>query len=93
MRRFGTIWGAAVPLAIFKSKVNTLADDRLADVEAVKELLRNGAAYELTAGDSLSYKLKQLRGDKDLTRTVSGIYVDGLKLSWQIGLGSASWAS
>lgn len=89
MRGFGTIWGAAVPLAIFNSRVNTLVDDRLAGADAIKKLLRNGGAYTLAAGGSLRSKLGKLGGQADLMRTVRGIYVDGLKLSWQVGLGFA----
>ncbi|KAF5014147.1 hypothetical protein F66182_14972, partial [Fusarium sp. NRRL 66182] len=78
MRGFGTIWGVAVPLAIFNTKVNSLAAARLADNSGARTELTNGGAYTLAAGGFLYPKLG-LDDDADLEATVKSIYVDSLK--------------
>lgn len=88
MRGFGTIWGAAIPLAIFNSKTNTLAAARLADNENARRLLSNGGAYTLAAGGSL-YSTLGLDGNPSLEATVKSIYADSLRLCWQVGLAFA----
>ncbi|KAJ2993409.1 hypothetical protein NUW58_g1852 [Xylaria curta] len=88
MRGFGTIWGAAIPLAIFNSKADELVAARLQDNEAVRALLSHGGAYTLAAGGSL-YSTLNLDGDPALATVVKGIYVDSLKLSWQVALAFA----
>jgi hypothetical protein len=50
--------------------------------------LSNGGAYALAAGGFL-YPELGLDGDTDLEATVKSIYVDSLKLCWQVGLGFA----
>ncbi|KAI0197939.1 putative multidrug resistance protein fnx1 [Astrocystis sublimbata] len=86
MRGFGTVWGAAVPLAIFNSRAQQLAAERLPDNEAVYSALSKGGAYTLAAGGSL-YSALRLDEDPELTRVVRSIYVDSLQLSWQVALG------
>ena len=85
MRGFGTIWGAAIPLAIFNSKANFLVAARLQDNETASALLANGGAYTLAAGGSVCSTLG-LDDNPSLEATVKGIYVDSLKLCWQVGL-------
>ncbi|KAI0832166.1 putative multidrug resistance protein fnx1 [Hypoxylon sp. FL0890] len=88
MRGFGTIWGAAVPLAVFNSKAAELASARLSNNEGVRAALSNGGAYSLAAGGSLNSALN-LDSDPALAAVVKGIYVDSLKLSWQVALAFA----
>ncbi|KAK8108973.1 hypothetical protein PG984_014774 [Apiospora sp. TS-2023a] len=88
MRGFGTIWGAAIPLAVFNSKANSLVDARLANHDRARALLANGGAYTLAAGGSL-YSTLGLDEDVDLAGTVKSIYVDSLRLCWQVGLACA----
>lgn len=88
MRGFGTIWGAAVPLAIFNSKADELVSIRLSDNEAVRAALANGGAYTLAAGGLIEETL-HLDGNPALAAVVKGIYVDSLKLSWQVALAFA----
>jgi MFS family permease len=88
MRGFGTIWGVAIPLAIFNSKVDSLAAARLQGNSDARAMLSNGGAYTLAAGGFL-YPELGLDGDPDLAATVKSIYVDSLKLCWQVGLGFA----
>lgn len=88
MRGFGTIWGVAIPLAIFNSKVGSLATTRLQGNDEAIAMLINGGAYTLSASGFL-YPELGLDGDADLEATVKSIYVDSLKLCWQVGLGFA----
>ncbi|KAI1310357.1 putative multidrug resistance protein fnx1 [Xylaria venustula] len=88
MRGFGTIWGAAIPLAVFNSKADELVATRLADNENVRKLLENGGAYTLSAGGSL-YSTLDLNHNPTLAVTVKGIYADSLRLCWQVGLAFA----
>lgn len=85
MRGFGTLWGAAIPLAVFNSRADSLVAARLHDNENATALLANGGAYTLAAGGSL-YSVLDLDNNPSLEATVKGIYVDSLKLSWQVGL-------
>ncbi|KAI1776997.1 putative multidrug resistance protein fnx1 [Hypoxylon cercidicola] len=88
MRGFGTIWGAAIPLAIFNSKADELVSARLGDNEGVRAALSNGGAYTLAAGGMLDSTLN-LDGDPALAAVVKGIYVDSLRVSWQVALAFA----
>lgn len=53
MRGFGTIWGAAIPLAVFNSRAQSMVAARLHDNEIARGLLSNGGAYTLAAGGAL----------------------------------------
>ncbi|KAI0595289.1 putative multidrug resistance protein fnx1 [Biscogniauxia sp. FL1348] len=88
MRGFGTIWGAAIPLAVFNSRVNSLVASNLRDNEAARTLLSNGGAYTLAAGGTV-YSALGLDGNPSLESTVKDIYVSSLKLCWQVGLAFA----
>ncbi|KAK9769997.1 putative Efflux pump FUS6 [Seiridium cardinale] len=88
MRGFGTIWGAAIPLAVFNSKADSLIASRLQDNESARALLSNGGAYTLAAGGKI-YSALNLDQNPALQATVKGIYVDSLKLCWQVGLAFA----
>ncbi|TVY16904.1 Efflux pump FUS6 [Lachnellula arida] len=88
MRGFGTIWGAAIPLAVFNSRSNSLVAAHLHDNETARTLLANGGAYTLAAGGSL-YSVLGLDDNPSLEATVKGIYINSLKLCWQVGLAFA----
>lgn len=88
MRGFGTIWGASVPFAVFNSRADSLVASRLHDNESVRVLLANGGAYTLAAGGSI-YSSLGLDDNPGLKAVVRGIYVDSLKLCWQVGLAFA----
>ncbi|KUJ10081.1 putative multidrug resistance protein fnx1 [Mollisia scopiformis] len=88
MRGFGTIWGAAIPLAVFNSKANSLVTSRLSSNPSAQQLLQNGGAYTLAAGGSV-YSALGLEANPALEDTVRGIYTDALKLCWQVGLAFA----
>ncbi|KAB8291370.1 hypothetical protein EYC80_010050 [Monilinia laxa] len=89
MRGFGTIWGAAIPLSVFNSRFDSLLVARLHDDETTRSLLEKGGAYTLGAGGYL-YSALGLDDNPSLEATIRGIYVDSLKLCWQVGLAFAS---
>ncbi|RAL63733.1 hypothetical protein DID88_003380 [Monilinia fructigena] len=88
MRGFGTIWGAAIPLSIFNSRFDSLLVARIHDDEITRSLLEKGGAYTLGAGGYL-YSALGLDDNPSLEATIRGIYVDSLKLCWQVGLAFA----
>lgn len=80
VRSFGAVWGVAIPGSIFNAQV----DQRLGSLqdERVRALLSDGGAYGLASGgfvQSLSYNL-------ELQAQVKAIYVDNLRLTWQVGI-------
>lgn len=88
MRGFGTIWGVAIPLAVFNTRADSLVASGLQDNEAVRTLLSNGGAYTLAAGGSV-YTALDLDNNPALKATVTGIYSDSLSLCWKVGLAFA----
>lgn len=82
MRGFGTIWGAAIPLCIFNSRVNQLATSRLSDPE-LRMMLYDGGAYALAPAGAVYAPYPEFED------AIRGIYVDSLRLCWQVGLGFA----
>ncbi|KAI1455402.1 putative multidrug resistance protein fnx1 [Annulohypoxylon moriforme] len=81
IRSFGAIWGAAIPAAIFNSRVNELLT-RIPD-ENLRNRLANGGAYGLATGNFIT----SLNYDPSLKALVKSVYVDSLKLCWQVGIG------
>jgi EmrB/QacA subfamily drug resistance transporter len=82
LRSFGGVWGVAVPSAIFNSQVNALLY-RISDQPALQEKLANGGAYALASKTFL----ESLNDVPELKSRVLSIYVDSLKLAWQVGIG------
>lgn len=78
---FGSIWGTAIPSAIFNSRVNALAG-RVPDA-AVRALLVDGGAYE-RAAFLRSWALRP-----SVRRIVLGIYIDSLRTVWQVSIAFA----
>ncbi|KAK7750072.1 hypothetical protein SLS62_008065 [Diatrype stigma] len=83
VRSFGGIWGVAIPSAIFNSNVDKLLV-RINNTE-MRNMLRNGGAYSLASGAFMS----SLNSDPELKTQVKSVYVDSLKLCWQVGLSFA----
>ncbi|XDG06154.1 hypothetical protein ABKA04_005769 [Annulohypoxylon sp. FPYF3050] len=81
IRGFGNIWGVAIPSAIFNTRVNSLLG-RLDD-DNTRRLLSNGGAYALASGTFIPSL------DPAQRAIVKGIYVNSLKLCWQVALGFA----
>lgn len=78
---FSSIWGTAIPSAIFNSRVNALAG-RVPDA-AVRALLVDGGAYE-RAAFLRSWALRP-----SVRRIVLGIYIDSLRTVWQVSIAFA----
>lgn len=80
VRSFGGIWGVAIPTAIFNSQVNNLLG-RVSD-ETFRDRLRDGGAYSLATRDFM----QSLNSSTTLKEEVLSIYVDSLKLVWQVAI-------
>jgi MFS family permease len=80
VRSFGSIWGVAIPTAIFNSKVNELVV-RIS-VPELRTALVNGGAF---AKASKTF-INSLNDTPKVKLEVLSVYVDSLKLTWQIGL-------
>ncbi|KAF7587417.1 hypothetical protein BBP40_007257 [Aspergillus hancockii] len=77
VRSFGAIWGAAIPAAIFNSRVDSLLHK--VSNPAVRELLRRGGAYEHATASFI----KSFNGDLATKQEFIDIYTAGIKESWQ----------
>ncbi|CAI7668491.1 unnamed protein product [Penicillium palitans] len=79
IRTFGSVWGAAIPSAVFNSHMNKLAVS-IPDA-ATRELMVNGRAYEhATVAFIRSYDGSPLKMD------IMRVYVDSLRLIWYVAL-------
>lgn len=78
IRSFGNIWGVAVPAAIFNNKFEDLSY-RIQDPN-LQLLLTKGHAYEYASASFVSSIPEPQRSQ------VIGVYVDALKLVWQISI-------
>ncbi|KAF8849212.1 MFS general substrate transporter [Acephala macrosclerotiorum] len=83
MRSFGSIWGIAIPSAIFNEKVNKLVTSRLAGNVLVQSQLMNGKAYEHATA---KFVTAMPQPTQDI---VIGIYVDSLKIVWYVAIAFA----
>lgn len=83
VRSFGSIWGVAVPAAIFDNRFAQLAW-RIED-PAARDLFRGGnRAYENAYASFIRSFAEPTRGQ------VVGVYQDALKLLWQIAIAFAA---
>jgi Major Facilitator Superfamily len=78
IRSFGSIWGAAIPGAIFSSRCNALAY-RVSD-PAARGALADGQAYE----HATSSFVRAFTGD--LQQAIIGVYNDSLQTVWQVAV-------
>lgn len=81
VRSFGGIWGVAIPAAVFNSQFNNLLG-RISD-KALRDELRDGGAYSLATKDFM----QSLDSNTNLQSEVLSVYVDSLKLVWQVAIG------
>ncbi|KAF9779410.1 COP9 signalosome complex subunit 1 [Fusarium sp. DS 682] len=80
IRNFGSIWGIAIPAAVFNNHVNRVASE-ISDTR-VRSLLINGGAYQ----HATKYFVKSLDTSPKLKTEVVQVYIDGLKVVWQVSL-------
>ncbi|KAJ5093510.1 hypothetical protein N7456_009371 [Penicillium angulare] len=78
VRSFGSIWGAAIPSAIFNSKIDSLLH-KISNPE-VRELLKHGGAYEHATASFM----KSFDSDLATKNELIEIYTAGLKQAWQV---------
>jgi len=78
IRSFGSIWGVAIPAAIFNNRFEKLSY-RISD-PGVRDLLSAGHAYQYASANFMSSYPPILR------EQIVSIYVDSLKLVWQISI-------
>lgn len=80
IRGFGTMWGVAIPTAIFNTRFNNLLY-KITD-EAVRSLLAHGGAYQLAT----KAFLESLNSMPSTKAEVIGVYVLSLQLVWIVGV-------
>ncbi|KAJ5971598.1 MFS general substrate transporter [Penicillium vulpinum] len=80
LRNFGSIWGTAIPAAVF----NTRANDMLSSIanKQAQALLVNGGAYE----HATKAFMETFRGDPSLLAAIKHLYVVSLKEVWQVSI-------
>lgn len=78
IRSFGSIWGVAIPAAIFNHRFEQLSP-RIDD-SSTRTLLSAGRAYQYATAKFVDSFPPILRDQ------VVGLYVDSLKLVWQISI-------
>lgn len=84
LRSFGSIWGVSIPSAVFNTRFTNLAY-RISNQE-LREHLYNGGAYQLAT----KRFMQSLNYDPVLKAEVVSVYVDSLKLVWQVGIAFAA---
>ncbi|KAJ5712381.1 hypothetical protein N7493_008849 [Penicillium malachiteum] len=78
VRSFGSIWGAAIPSAVFNSKVDNMLNT-ISNIE-VRELLKRGGAYE----HATAAFMKSFNDDPTTKQELMEVYTVGLKEVWQV---------
>lgn len=78
VRSFGSIWGVAIPAAIFNTKFGQLSY-RIGDPSA-RALLSKGHAYQYASAAFVDSFQQPTRSQ------IVGVYTDSLKLVWQISI-------
>ncbi|OJD32107.1 major facilitator superfamily protein [Diplodia corticola] len=78
VRSFGSIWGAAIPAAVFNSRVDSLLH-KVSD-EATRDVLARGGAYE----HATRVFIKSFDGNPELKRELLDIYTAGIQEVWQV---------
>ena len=80
MRSFGSVWGIAIPTAIFNDKVQSLIW-RISDAD-LRTKLSNGDAYEMASAGLVD----SLRPSPKLLAEVIGVYVESLRFGWLLAI-------
>ncbi|MCJ1397721.1 hypothetical protein MMC11_000917 [Xylographa trunciseda] len=78
IRNFGSIWGVAIPGAIFNSRCNALA----------YRITNPGAQAALATGQAYEHATAAFVGSfaGDVQQQIVGVYVDSLKTVWQVAI-------
>lgn len=78
VRSLGTIWGGAIPAAVFNSRFDDLSHE-ISDSE-IRGLLSFGGAYQHATANFI----KSFNDDPELKATLVRIYTQALKRVWQV---------
>lgn len=80
LRNFGSVWGIAIPAAVF----NTYANKAAADVSdaSMRKMLLNGGAYQRATAEFI----RAFDGQPSLKKEIVDLYVKGLKVVWQVSI-------
>lgn len=84
MRSFGSIWGIAIPSAIFNERINLLVADRLSAFPGIAALLVKGGAYQKATAEFV--RSLPTGGGPNVREMVIGIYSDALKTVWYVSI-------
>ncbi|KAL6232482.1 hypothetical protein BDW75DRAFT_247150 [Aspergillus navahoensis] len=82
LRSFGSIWGTAIPSAVFNSRVNSML--HTIPNEATRAWLVNGGAYE----HATKAFLRGYRSSPEWP-AILNVYLDSLKLVWYVSIAFA----
>ncbi|KAL5089079.1 hypothetical protein Trisim1_005936 [Trichoderma cf. simile WF8] len=85
LRNLGSIWGVAIPSAIFNAHADKIA--RTVSDASLRELLLHGGAYEHATRSFVA----SFKGDAALYQTILHLYVSSLKIVWQGSIGFAAF--
>lgn len=86
VRSFGSIWGTAIPAAVFNTRANKLAAG-IADTSA-RALLVNGGAYE----HATSSFLANFGSEPTIRDIIVQLYVESLHVVWQVSIAFSGFA-
>ncbi|KAJ5478331.1 hypothetical protein N7530_003840 [Penicillium desertorum] len=84
LRSFGSIWGVSIPSAIFNTRFTDLVG-RIASPQ-LRSVLVGGGAYQLATKTFM----ESLDNTPVVKAQVVSVYVDSLKLVWQVGIAFAA---
>jgi hypothetical protein len=84
IRSFGMLWGVVIPTTVFNNHINRLSS-RIHD-SAIHSLLRSGRAYEFATSSFVNGLHGEVKSE------VISVYLDSLKLVWQVAIGFAALA-
>ncbi|OQE20319.1 hypothetical protein PENSTE_c013G01089 [Penicillium steckii] len=80
LRNFGSIWGTAIPSAVFNTRANHLLST--IDSEQARALLENGGAYERAT----KAFMRIFQSNPSLLASIKNLYVLSLKEVWQVSI-------
>lgn len=83
MRGFGTVWGSAIPAAVFNNRFDQLSS-RISD-PTVRSMLSGGNAYQ-HATETFVTSLSATNGVRE---QVISVFSDSMKQVWQVGIAFA----
>lgn len=81
LRNFGSVWGTAIPAAVFNTRANRMAAQDIADAQAQALLVHGGAYERATKAFVTRFHARPL-----LFAAVQRLYVVSLKEVWRVSI-------